>query len=133
LAELSKQLAELKEQIENLIRRQAGHNIDNLAIQGGDKLSKLDEPTREELFSRAGRDSKAPVNAQLPQLSTGQELTERNARDIGKSAEGVTNGGEVASQLIRAADKMERAIVYLRQSKLPDAYDPPQVESLAIL
>src|SRR5205823_4194063 len=39
----------------------------------------------------------------------------------------------VAAQLIRAADKMERAIVYLRQSKLPDAYEPPQVEALAAL
>ena len=133
LAELSKQLADLKEQVENLIRRQAGHNLDNLALQGGDKMAKLDKDQRAELFSIAERDEKAPCNAQLPALSSGQELTERNARDIGKSADALPNGGDVAAQVIRAADKMERAIVYLRESKLPDAYDPPQVEALASL
>ncbi len=133
LAELSKQLADLKDQVENLVRRQAGHNLDNLALQGGDKLAKLDKDQRAELFSISARDEKAPLNAQLPALSSGQELTERNARDIGKSADALPNGGDVAAQVIRAADKMERAIVYLRESKLPDAYDPPQVEALASL
>lgn len=133
LAELSKQLAELKDQVENLIRRQAGHNIDNLALQGGEKLLKLEAAQRTEHFQQAGRDEKSPINAQLPALSTAQELTERNARDIGKSADAIPNAAEVASQLIRAADKMERAIVYLRQSKLADAYEPPQVEALAAL
>ena len=133
LAELSKQLAELKEQVENLIRRQAGHNLDNLAIQGPDKLAKMDADTRSQLFEYSARDEKATLNADLPSLSAGQELTERNARDIGKSADAMPNASEVAAQIIRAADKMERAIVYLRQSKLPDAYDPPQVEALAAL
>jgi hypothetical protein len=133
LAELSKQLAELKDQVENLIRRQAGHNLDNLLLQGGDKLAKLDKEQQDQLFQIASRDPKTPANPQLPDLSAGQELTERNARDIGKSADAMPNASEVAAQLIRAADKMERAIVYLRQSKLPDAYEPPQVEALAAL
>ena len=34
LAQLAKQLEDLQAQIANLIRRQAGHNLDNLAIQG---------------------------------------------------------------------------------------------------
>ena len=88
---------------------------------------------RSQLFEYSARDEKATLNADLPSLSAGQELTERNARDIGKTADAVPNAGDVASQIIRAADKMERAIVYLRQSKLPDAYDPPQTDALAAL
>ncbi len=130
LAELSKQLAELNDQVVNLIRRQAGHNLDNLAIQGPDKIAKLDVTARSDLFDESGRDAKAPVTAQLPDLQAGQELTERNARDIGGSAEKMPNGAAVADQIIRAADKMERAIVYLRQTKLADAYDPPQTDAL---
>ncbi|HEX3357734.1 MAG TPA: DUF4175 family protein [Tepidisphaeraceae bacterium] len=133
LAELSKQLAELKEQVENLIRRQAGHNLDDLTLQGADHLAKLDAKTRSELFEIAERDEKVTNNTDLPTLSTAQELTERNARDIGKTADAVPNAGEAASQIIRAADKMERAIVYLRQSKLAEAYEPPQVDALASL
>jgi hypothetical protein len=133
LAELSKQLAELNDQVSNLIRRQAGHNLDNLAIQGPDKIGKLDANARGDLFNEAARDAKAPIAAQLPDLQAGQELTERNSRDIGSSAEKLPNGADVAAQIIRAADKMERAIVYLRQTKLPDAYDPPQTDALAAL
>jgi hypothetical protein len=133
LAELSKQLAELKDQVDNLIRRQARHNLDNLAIQGPDKLGKLDAKSRGDLFDESGRDAKAPIAAQLPDLQAGQELTERNARDIGSSAEKMPNGADIADQIIRAADKMERAIVYLQQRKLPDAYDPPQTDALAAL
>ncbi len=43
------------------------------------------------------------------------------------------DGAEPADHLTEAADKMERAIVSLRDNKLPDAYDPPQVEALAAL
>ena len=59
--------------------------------------------------------------------------TERNTRDISKSAEDVPNSAEVVGQLLKAAGKMERAIVFLRDRKLTDAYEPPQVEALAAL
>src|SRR5207253_9012131 len=73
------------------------------------------------------------ANPQLPALTTGQEQTERNARDIAKSAEDMQGGTESAAQLTRAAGKMERAIVSLRAKNLPEAYEPPQVEALAAL
>src|SRR3954447_23662464 len=88
LAELSKQLAELQKQVANLIRRQAGHNLDNLSIQGPDRLAKLKDDDRKALFSKAERDEKAPPAApDANGLTTAQELTERNTRDIAKSAE----------------------------------------------
>ena len=66
-------------------------------------------------------------------MSPAQELTERNTRDISKSAENLPNGADIATQLVKAAGKMERAAVYLRDKKLPDAYEPPQVDALAAL
>jgi hypothetical protein len=66
-------------------------------------------------------------------LTSGQQLTERNARDISRAAERVRNGGDIAARLSRAAGRMERAIFPLRERKLEEAYAPPQVEALAEL
>src|SRR5205814_7814900 len=41
LEQLAKELARLQELIANLIRRQTGHNVDNLAIQDTDPAKKL--------------------------------------------------------------------------------------------
>jgi hypothetical protein len=131
LAELSKQLTELQAQIANLIRRQSGHNLDNLVLT--DRLAKIDAQVRTALFSKSERDEKNPPKSDLNVMSPGQELTERNTRDISKSAENLPNGADVATQLVKAAGKMERAAVYLRDKKLPDAYEPPQVDALAAL
>jgi hypothetical protein len=134
LAELQKKLEELQNQVANLIRRQAGHNLDNLAIQGPDKLAKVDSAVIVDLLVKAEREKdKLPPVPQLTQLSSAQEQTERNTRDIAKTAEALPNGAEPASHLTRAAGRMERAIVSLREKKLPEAYDPPQVEALAEL
>ncbi|MFT3787230.1 MAG: hypothetical protein QM770_13850 [Tepidisphaeraceae bacterium] len=43
LAELQKKLAELQELINTLIRRQSGHNLDNLTLQGPDRLKAAGE------------------------------------------------------------------------------------------
>jgi hypothetical protein len=134
LAEIQRQLAELQKQVDLLIRRQAGHNVDKLAIQGPPRIAKLDPKVLPDLLAKAQRDPKEqPAAVELPTLTTGQEQTERNTRDIGKTAEAMPNGAEPAANLTRAAGKMERAIVSLRDTKLPEAYDPSQVEALAAL
>ncbi len=134
LEELSKKLAELQQQVANLIRRQAGHNLDNLGVQGAAVVAKMDAKLIEELVAKAERDkAHLPPAPDLGQLTTGQEQTERNTRDIARTAEEMPNGAEPASNLTRAATKMERAIVSLRGKDLPGAYQPPQVEALAAL
>ncbi|HEY7088171.1 MAG TPA: DUF4175 family protein, partial [Tepidisphaeraceae bacterium] len=134
LAELQKKLEELQGQIANLIRRQAGHNLDNIGIQGPERLAKMDLTLIAELMTKAEREQgKLPPVPELVQLTAGQEQTERNTRDIAKNAEALPNGAEPASHLTRAASRMERAIVNLRDKKLNDAYEPPQVEALAAL
>src|SRR5688500_4186898 len=134
LEELAKKLDELQKQIANLIRRQSGHNLDNLALQGPDVVAKLNAELLASLLAKAERVQGAlPPVPELPQLSTSQEQTERNTRDIAKTVENVPNGSEPAAHLTRAAAKMERAIVSLRAKKLADAYEPPQVEALAAL
>ncbi len=134
LEELARKLEEMQQQIARLIRRQAGHNLDNLALQGPDVLNKLESKTRDDLLTKSERSKDAmPAPPELGQLSAAQEQTERNTRDIAKSAEDLPNGAEPAEQLTKAAGKMERAVVSLREKKLPEAYDPPQVEALAAL
>lgn len=132
LAELQKQLADLQKQVANLIRRQAGHNLDNVTLQGKERLDKLGGEALAALLAKSQRKPDQPVPT-AGQLSGGQEQTERNARDIAKQSDGVPNAAEVSSKLIRAAGRMERANVQLRQNDLPGAYDPPQVEALAAL
>jgi len=134
LAELSKKLEELQKQIANLIRRQSGHNLDDLNLQGPDAVAKIAAEKISELMIKAERDPAQPAaKVELAQLSNSQEQTENNTRDIAKSAESMPNGAEPASHLHRAAGKMERAIFALRDKKLAEAYDPPQVEALAAL
>ncbi|HEX8522029.1 MAG TPA: DUF4175 family protein, partial [Tepidisphaeraceae bacterium] len=134
LEELSRKLAELQQQVANLIRRQAGHNLDNLTLQGAPVVSKIDPKVIEDLNVKAQREKDHPVPPpELAQLTGGQEQTERNTRDIARAAEEMPNGAEPASNLTRAATKMERAIVSLRAKELAAAYEPPQVEALAAL
>ncbi|HWE93478.1 MAG TPA: DUF4175 family protein [Tepidisphaeraceae bacterium] len=134
LEELAKQLAQMQQLMAELIQRQAGHNIDNLLIQGGQKrLDQVDTKEREDLIAMSGRDPKnLPAAPQIPQLSASQEQTERNARDVAKQAESLPDPAP-AAKITQAAGHMERAIVHLRNTKLTDAYDPPQVEALRAL
>ncbi len=130
LAELQKKLAELQQQIEILIRRQSGHNVDNLTLQGPDILTKQKEVVAA-LLEKSGK--KPEDKPELPRLLSAQGQTERNTRDIGKKASDLPDGAEPASRLTRAATQMERAAVYIRDKKLAEAYEPPQMEALVTL
>src|SRR5688500_11675324 len=133
LEELSKKLAEIQQQLAILIRRQAGHNLDNLGLQ--DKpVEKLDAQLAELLLALAERvKGSLPAKPQLPQVTSSQEQTERNTRDIAQTVENMPDGAEPASNLSRAATKMQRAIVELRGRNLAAAYEPPQVDALTAL
>ena len=133
LEELQTKLAEIKQLVDDLVHRQAGHNIDNLMLQGGQKLAKMELADRQALYDNAGRDPKDGPDARtIKELNTSQRVTERNTRDVAKKAEQLPDPAPSA-KLVVAAGHMERAIVHLNNEKLPDAYDPPQVDALASL
>ncbi len=133
LEELEKKLAELQKLVAELVQRQAGHNIDNLTLDDVKKLTAMTEEQRNELLGLADRDPKnMPAPPTLQQLSASQEQTERNTRDVAKTAESLPDPAP-AAKLTAAAGQMERAIVFLRNSELAKAYEPPQVEALAAL
>ena len=132
LEQLARELAKLEELLANLIRRQAGHNIDNLMAQGSDAAIKL---ISDELLAKAQRlrDRPVPVPDE-EQLTRSQILTENNTRDVARTAEEVPRvGAQIAAVLSRAAGFMERAIGMLKDEDLPQAYDPWQVRALASL
>jgi len=133
LEELQTKLAEIRQLVDDLVRRQAGHNIDNLLLQGGQKLAKMDLADRQALFENAAREEKDPQEARSSrELNTSQRVTERNTRDVAKKAEQLPDPAPSA-RLTVAAGNMERAIVHLNEEKLADAYDPPQVDALNAL
>ena len=140
LAELQKKLTDLQEQLANLIRRQAGHNLDTVELQGPPKAAAVGPDTIKNLTDLAkrgenGGDVKNVVDRKpdAAAVTTGQAQTERNARDIGKSTEEVPGLSDAAGRLTRAASRMERAVVELRGNKLAEAYDPSQVDALDAL
>ena len=91
LEQLAKELAKLQDLIANLIRRQAGHNIDNLAIQGNEPATKL---ITDELLAKAERvRDKMPPKPDAGSLGNFQITTEKNTRDVSKSAEELPKGG----------------------------------------
>lgn len=132
LEQLAKELAKLQDSIATLIRRQAGHNIDNLRIQDKEPALKL---ITEDLLAKAERVAKQqPAKPDVPGLTNSQITTEKNSRDISKSAEEVQkSGAEIAALLTKAAGLMERAVVTLKEIRLPEAFDPSQVRALATL
>lgn len=128
LRRLERELAELRDQIERLVRLQAGHNADNLTLQG------LDGEALIELLAVAGRDPDQAVEPTRPRLSAGQEQSERNTRDLAATADAeARDGGNIGELLTRAALRMERAAVELRDEDLAGAYEPPQVQALSSL
>jgi hypothetical protein len=133
LEELQAKLAEAQQLIDDLVRRQAGHNIDNLMIQGGDRLKKMDSADRDALYANASREEKDPQDSRNARdLNTSQRVTERNARDVAKKIEQLPDSAP-AAKITVAAGHMERAIVSLNNDKLADAYEPPQVDAYAAL
>jgi len=134
LESLSKKLEELEKQIQTLIRRQAGHNLDTLGQQGQDKLAKLSKDQIEKLIEQAERQAAKPMEIDdLASLTAAQRQTESNTRDLGKGSQEVQGGAAASAHLTRAASRMERALVHLRDKKLADAHDPLQIEALAAL
>jgi hypothetical protein len=136
LEQLAKLFDDLIKQIQDLVRRQSGHNLDNLALQGGDAMTKALKPEEiERLMAQANpRDPKGQrPKVELPVMVSGQEQTERNTRSVGKAAEEVPEGAACAADLVRAAGKMGYAIVDIRDQKLATAYNPHQIEALSAL
>ena len=133
LEELQAKLADAKQLVEDLVRRQAGHNLDNLLLQGGDVLKKMETADRDTLIDNSQRDPKLLQEARtIRDLDTSQRVTERNARDVAKKCEELPDPAPAAKITVAAGD-MERAIVSLNNEKLPEAYEPPQFEALAAL
>ena len=134
LEQLAAKLDDLQTQLANLIRRQAGHNLDDLSLTDGTALKKMETLQRVALFTAAERDASQPLAPADPaSLSAGQEQTERNTRDIAKTVEAIPDSGAAADKISEAADHMERAAVSLRAAQWVAAYDPPQVQALAAL
>lgn len=134
LAELHKQLEQTQNLLANLIRRQAGHNLDNLTLQGPERLAGLDADLLRQLMKKAQREQDQPWSVStVTKLAELQEQTERNTRNIASSMDSVSGSTEAASHMIRAASRMQRAVAYLRDQKLDEAYQPPQVHALAEL
>lgn len=132
LEQLAKDLAKLQQLIAELIRRQAGHNVDNLLIQ--ENPATIWQIT-DELLAKAERvRDKMPPKPTGAQLKDVQANTERRTRDYSKTAEELKTGGaEIAALMNKAAGFMERAVSIIRDGSLGEAYDPNQVKALATL
>lgn len=130
LEELARKLTELQGLIDELVRRQANHNLDNLTVRDPKLIDQMAEAERAGLLAKAARDPANPPPAPAAgELSPSQKTTERNTRDVAKKAEELSDPAP-ASRLTSAAGQMERAIVSLEQRKLAEAYEPPQLEAL---
>ncbi|MFI5379891.1 MAG: hypothetical protein ACHRHE_11380 [Tepidisphaerales bacterium] len=132
LEQLARDLAKLEQLIAELVRRQAGHNVDNLRIQDNPAALKL---MTDELLQKAEilRDKLAnkPTGEQLKDF---QANTERRTRDYTKTAEEMQTGGaEIAALLSKAAGFMERAVALIRDATLAEAFDPSQSKALSTL
>ena len=130
LEKLAKQLDDAIKAVENLVRQQAGHNLNNLMNQGGDKVKLVTDDLLR--AARLVRDHLPPLPP-VPQLTGLQEQTERNTSDVLKTLGELPGGAEASSNLNRASTKMGYAIVSLRDKKLIEAYDPHQTEALSAL
>ncbi|MGA2497566.1 MAG: hypothetical protein ABSH20_07480 [Tepidisphaeraceae bacterium] len=132
LEQLARDLAKLEQLINELVRRQAGHNVDNLRIQDNASATKL---LTDELLQKAEvlRD-KFPSKPTGEQLKDFQANTERRTRDYTKTAEEMQSGGaEIAALLSKAAGFMERAVALIRDASLAEAFDPSQSKALSTL
>jgi hypothetical protein len=134
IQQLAQKLADVQQQVAALVREQASHNLDNLNLQGRDALAGMDAAERAALFTSAELDPAVPLPAtEIGTLSSLQEQTEHNAREVIKAIADLPKMEETADHLTDAAGNMERAIINLHDGKLADAYNPAQVEALASL
>jgi hypothetical protein len=140
LEELARKLADMKQQIANLMRQQGGLNYDNMALRGDAILKKADQKVLDHLLELVERTKDhLPPTPDLDTQTRLQQQTERNSRGVSKTAESLPDSAELVADLNRAADRMGRAIMALRDDNGTDAqnlaaaYDPPQVEALSAL
>ena len=140
LEALARQLADMQEQIKNLLRQQSGLNFDNLLLQGPGVMKGIDAKVIAHLLDLSERVKEhLPPTPDIDTQTRLQQQTERNTRGVSKTAEALPDGASIVADLNRAADRMGRAIVSLRDEDGPDqqhlaaAYDPPQVEALEAL
>jgi hypothetical protein len=137
LMELMRQLETAQELVGDLLEQQAGHNLDNLLLQGTTAMSdavKNGPDLVTELIEYSQRDPQhlaapPPVETQIAL----QAQTERNTRTIVALVQALPEGAGPADSLTHAAQRMARAVSYLEDHKLTDAYQPPQVEAFASL
>lgn len=132
LEQLTKELAKLRQLLEELIVRQATHNVDNLRIQETPEAGKL---LTDDLLKKA-----TLVRTQLAakitpgQLKEFQINTQRRTKDYTSTAESMSSGGaEVSALLSKASGLMERAIALIAEPNLTEAFDPNQSKALATL
>lgn len=134
LEELTRKLEDLQKQITELITQQAGHNLDDLRLQGPDAAAKMDAKIVADMMGDANRtaDQQPPV-PELDRLISLQEQTERNTRDVAKTASALPQGADSSAKLSRAAEKMQRAVISLQANSLAEALDPTMMDALAAL
>ncbi len=122
LEALAKQLADMQEQIANLLRQQSGLNYDNLSLQGDAALKKADAKVIDHLLELAERAKEhLPPTPDLDTQTRLQQQTERNTRGVSKSAEALPDGAAIVADLNRAADRMGRAISAMAMRMRDDA------------
>lgn len=137
LMELVKQLETAQQLVADLLQQQASHNLDNLMLQGPAALTDAIKASPEliaDLIDYSQRDAQhLPPPLPLDTQIALQAQTERNTRNTVPTIQALPEGAEPAAELTRAAQRMSRAISYLQDAQLTDAYQPPQVEAFAAL
>jgi hypothetical protein len=137
LLELMKQLDNTQQLIADLIQQQAGHNLDTLMLQGPAALVDATKTTPDlvkDFFDYSVRDPQnMPPPPALDALVDLQAQTERNTRNIVSVVQALPNGQDAADQLTHADQLMSRAVTYLQDQRLADAYQPPQTDAFAAL
>jgi hypothetical protein len=134
LEELSRKLEGLQKDVAGLIVQQAGHNLDDLRLQGAGALAKMDAKLVADMMADANRTTaQQPPVPELDRLISLQEQTERNTRDVAKTASALPQGADASAKLSRAAEKMQRAVIPLQANSLAEALDPTMLDALASL
>ena len=132
--EVARQIDKKLQGIALLIHEQAGHNLDNLELQGGSLMEHVTELGKTDLFAQAERDPNAALPAPtLDSLTSSQSQTEHDTREVASSISTLADDVGTGDHLTRAADEMARASVCLRDHRLQEAFDTQQCQALGEL
>ncbi len=126
--QLGRQLAELQQQVEALVLRQALHNASTLAVLG---RWIPESPDYAATFPHLAAAAVPLINK--GQLASEQKQTHRNTVDLARTVTVKPGMAEMGSRLVRVASSMERAAAYLATDQLAEAYQPPQAKALTEL